>query len=162
MGIQGKGSGCNPRKVFWTKTSHHISTLGVRAEALAQYQRSKEAKKKITPNLSERSERSRLQQTCTTWPSFPFTCRLLFNITTRKSVNSRQFYLEELFSAVFSCSLLVLNISQLESLVCRCRPLSIVRARKRGLRLPNASRHANHKDKWQWSIITTKGTVGMR
>ena len=122
----------------------------------------KKQKKIITPDLSERLERSRLQQTCTTWPSFPFTCRLLFIITTRKSVDSRQFYLEELFLAVFSCSLLVLNISQLESNVCRCPPMSIVRARKRGLRLPNASRHANHKDKWQWSIITTKGTVGMR
>ena len=29
---------------------------------------------------------------CTTWPSFPFTYRLLFIIATRKSVDSLQFY----------------------------------------------------------------------
>ena len=34
----------------------------------------------------------RQTRNCTTWRSFPFICRLLFITTTRKSVDSRQFY----------------------------------------------------------------------
>ena len=106
-----------------------ISVIFFREEGVIFFslsgQRSKEAKtqKKAWAQVNHQRDR-----TCTTWPSFAFTCRLLFTMTTRKSVDSRQFYLEELYSAVFICSFLILNISQL--------PMSIIRdrARKQGLR----------------------------
>ena len=44
---------------------------------------------------------------------------LLFIITTRKSVDLRQFYPQELFQAPFICSFLIVKISQLESHLCR-------------------------------------------
>ena len=54
----------------------------------------------------------------TTLTSFPFTCRLLFIITTRTSVDSHQLYPRNLFWAVFNCSFFILRISQLGSDVC--------------------------------------------
>ena len=62
-----------------------------------------------------------IQQTliCTTWPSFPFTCRLLFIISTRKLVVSRNFLSIRIFWTVFICSFSILINSQLESDVCR-------------------------------------------
>ena len=50
---------------------------------------------------------------CTTWPSFPIICRLLFIISTHKLVVSRNFLSNK------TCFELFLRNSQLESDVCR-------------------------------------------
>ena len=55
---------------------------------------------------------------CTTWPSFPFACRLLFIISTHKLVVSPNFLSIRIFGAVFIYSFSILNNSQLESDVC--------------------------------------------
>ena len=46
----------------------------------------------------------RQKRICTTWPIFPFTCRLLFIISTHKYVVSRNFLSIKNFWAVFICS----------------------------------------------------------
>ena len=56
---------------------------------------------------------------CTTWPSFPFACRLLFIISTHKLVVSPNFLSIRIFRAVFICSFSILNNSELESDFCR-------------------------------------------
>ena len=56
---------------------------------------------------------------CTTWPSFTFSCHLLFITSAQISVVSRQFCQKELFYAVFICSLSFWRNSQLDSDVCR-------------------------------------------
>ena len=56
---------------------------------------------------------------CTTWPSFPFTCRLLFIASTNKWVVSRNFLSRRIFGVAFICSFSILRNSQLESGVCR-------------------------------------------
>ena len=106
-----------------------ISVIFFREEGVIFFpSRAKEAKKQKHKKTAWSQVNHQRDRTGTTWPSFAFTCRLLFTMTTRKSVDSRQFYREELYSAVFICSFLILNISQL--------PMSIIRdrARKQGLR----------------------------
>ena len=58
------------------------------------------------------------REICTTWPSFPLTCRLLFIISTHKLVVSRNFVS---IRVVLSCfeSFSILRNSHLESAVCR-------------------------------------------
>ena len=57
-----------------------------------------------TDRLANRVYGKRQSWICTTWPRFPLTCRLLFILTARKSVDSHQFYTEELFEPVLTCS----------------------------------------------------------
>ena len=58
---------------------------------------------------------------CTSWPSFLFSFRSQFVVTSRKSADSSQFYPKELFWAVCIRSFCILRICQLESDVCRKR-----------------------------------------
>ena len=56
---------------------------------------------------------------CTTWPSFPITCRLLFTISTHKLVVSHNFLSKRIaLDSFFFCSFSILRNSQLESDVC--------------------------------------------
>ena len=65
---------------------------------------------------------------CTTWPSLPFACHLMFIISTHKLVVSRNFFFIKIFWAVFICSFSILRNSQFESDVCRVRLNSIYKA----------------------------------
>ena len=58
---------------------------------------------------------------CTSWPSFLFSFRSQFVVTSRKSADSSQFYPKELFWAICIRSFCILRICQLESDVCRKR-----------------------------------------
>ena len=56
---------------------------------------------------------------CSTWPSFPFTCRLLFIISTHKLVVSCNFLSIRIALSCFICSFSILRHSRLKSDVCR-------------------------------------------
>ena len=56
---------------------------------------------------------------CTTWPSFPPTCRLLFIISTHNLVVSPNFSSIRIFWAGFICLFSILRNPQLETNVCR-------------------------------------------
>ena len=56
---------------------------------------------------------------CTRWPSFSFTCRLLFIISSHKLVASRNFLSIRIVLSCFTCSFSILRNSQLKSDVFR-------------------------------------------
>ena len=63
----------------------------------------------------------RQPRVCTTWPSFPFACRLLFIISADRLVVSRNSLSIRILWAVFICSFSILRKSQLDPDVWRIR-----------------------------------------